>query len=90
MPDSFATPDRPINNLLSFPLVPLSPPGNMQFSEITHNSAHINWEPPQGANGYRISWVKADGLVEEEVCVSECVSRVWCVRMCVCVCVYRI
>ncbi|XP_059920806.1 collagen alpha-1(XIV) chain [Gadus macrocephalus] len=47
--------------------LPLSPPSNLQFSEITHNSAHINWEPPQRVKGYRISWVKADGLVEEEV-----------------------
>ncbi|CAL8337022.1 unnamed protein product, partial [Gadus morhua 'NCC'] len=47
--------------------LPLSPPSNLQFSEITYNSARINWEPPQGVKGYRISWVKADGLVEEEV-----------------------
>jgi hypothetical protein len=66
-----------------FPLVPLSPPSNLQFSEITYNSARINWEPPQGVKGYRISWVKADGLVEEEVCVIPNV----CNGVCVCVCV---
>ncbi|XP_069394076.1 collagen alpha-1(XIV) chain isoform X2 [Paralichthys olivaceus] len=48
--------------------LPRSPPSNLQFSDITHNSAHISWDPvPRGVKGYRIMWVKTDKLVTEQV-----------------------
>uniref|UniRef100_UPI0037E884CC collagen alpha-1(XIV) chain isoform X2 n=2 Tax=Semicossyphus pulcher TaxID=241346 RepID=UPI0037E884CC len=48
--------------------LPMSPPKNLQLSDITHNSAHISWDPvPTEVKGYRIVWIKTDGLVEKEV-----------------------
>ncbi|XP_034552837.1 collagen alpha-1(XIV) chain isoform X1 [Notolabrus celidotus] len=48
--------------------LPLSPPTNLQLSDITHNSAHISWDPVSTEiRGYRIVWIKTDGLVEKEV-----------------------
>ncbi|XP_028983776.1 collagen alpha-1(XIV) chain isoform X2 [Betta splendens] len=48
--------------------LPPSPPSNLQLSDITHNSAHISWDPaPPGVKGYRVVWVRTDGLVSSEV-----------------------
>uniref|UniRef100_A0A3B4BEK0 Uncharacterized protein n=1 Tax=Periophthalmus magnuspinnatus TaxID=409849 RepID=A0A3B4BEK0_9GOBI len=55
--------------------LPLSPPSNLQFSDITHNSARLSWDPaPDGVKGYRVSWEKTDAAITEEVVVGPVTS----------------
>ncbi|XP_024122784.1 collagen alpha-1(XIV) chain isoform X3 [Oryzias melastigma] len=54
---------------------PLGPPRSLQFSDITHNSARISWDPaPSAVRGYRIILVKTEGLTTNKVDVGPVTS----------------
>ncbi|XP_011617196.2 collagen alpha-1(XIV) chain-like isoform X1 [Takifugu rubripes] len=59
--------------------LPLSPAVDLRLSDVTHNSARITWNSNSNAvNGFRIMYVKADGVQTNEVDVGRVTS--WLLR----------
>lgn len=54
--------------LVSAPSVPLSPAADLRLSDVTHSSARVSWTSSSTeVNGYRIMYVKSDGVQTNEV-----------------------